>query len=160
MTAASAESRNAGTEHRTAIRHEPELNVLVLQDGEMAVAEVVGALDPVSADHLAEDLVALVHLGTRQLAVDLSGARARDTSVLSPLAHAHAALRATSGHLYVIVDDDETLHRLHGSGFDRIALVFLTRRYRDRLVHEYGKYLMPRTSPERLPSRTSPERPG
>lgn len=122
-------------------REWPHLDVVVLQLDGAAVVEVVGGIDPVSADHLADELVTLVESGSRHFAVDLSGVRSRDTSILCPLARLHAALKERNGQLYIVVDDDETLHRLHGSGFDRLAPVFLTRRYRDHLVQEYGKYL-------------------
>jgi anti-anti-sigma regulatory factor len=110
------------------------------RDG-IAVVEIAGKVERRLAKQLAADLLDLVRSGTTAVGIDLSEVDGSDFSLFTAFARAHAALRARSGHLYLIVGDDRMLDQLHRSGFDRIATVVFGRAYREQIARRSGERL-------------------
>jgi hypothetical protein len=112
---------------------EPELRIQeLMSDGASTVLALTGLVRRSTVSSLAVAVSGTT--GAGPVVIDLSGIGVANTWLLSCLAKAHAVLRARRATMHLIVDDDGVFELLHISSFDRVAPVFLTRRFDSELA--------------------------
>lgn len=109
-----------------------------MTDGKSAVVEISGAVRRSTAGVLAAYLSSLSTSGRTCVVIDLSSVTVPNHWLLSALAKAQTVLHARKASMRLLVDDDTVFELLHASGFHRMAPIFLTRRFDDRLTAKSG----------------------
>jgi hypothetical protein len=120
-------------EARTSSRSWPFLTACSFVEGSTAVVELCGALDRPVAVQVGADLRSLIHSGTTQLVLDVTGMTTGSNQLLALVTRAYLTLKRLNGRLYVVVGDDTLFNLLHHAGLNRATTVVLARHYAERV---------------------------